>query len=98
GQGKRHGHENVQGFLHGVVGHVKHDENDHQYDGNDNLQTLFGTNLVLVLSAPFDVIASRHGHALCDDSLRFLDKPPDVTAPHIHQNGSSQQAVLAGDH
>src|SRR5262249_65350 len=88
----------MQGFFGGVIGHIKHHEDDHQHDRNDNLQSLFGAELVFILAAPFDVIARRHRDALRHSPFRLVNESTDVSAANVHEYGSTEQAVLTRDH
>src|SRR5262249_19245863 len=73
-------------------------ENNDKNDRYDDLEALLRTDLIFVLSTPFDVIAWRHADALGDDPLGFLDKSSDITAAHIHQDSPPEQPVLTRNH
>src|SRR5688572_29064563 len=88
----------MQGLFCGMVGQIKQHENDEENDGYHDLETLLRADLILVLSAPFDVVPGRHCDPLCDDTLRFLDETAHIATADIHKHCATQQAILAADH
>ena len=88
----------MERFFSRVIRHVEQDENSDKNDRYDDLEALLRTDLIFVLSTPFDVITWRHADALGDSSLGFLDKSSNIPAAHIHQDRSPEQPVLARNH
>src|SRR5262249_14984043 len=74
------------------------DENDDENYGYNDLQALLCPNLVLILTAPLDVITRRHANAFRHDSLCFIDKSINVATADIHQDSPAQQTIFASNH
>src|SRR5262249_4610620 len=88
----------MEGFLRRVVCHVEHYKDDDQNDRNDDLESFLCSNLILILTAPLDVVARGHSDALSDDTLCLLHKSAASATSNIHEYGAPEKAVLAGDH
>ena len=85
-------------FFQGAVGAIEQHEDYKQNKRNHGLQPRPCTDLILVLAAPFKVVALRHFYLRSDCLLRLLNKAAHVASADVEQHRSAKQAVFAGDH
>ena len=85
-------------FQHRAVCEIEQSEDDYQHDGYDYKQAVACALLVLVLSAPRDVVARGKLHLPHDGRLRFFDEATDIAPSHAQEHRAAKESVLAGDH
>src|SRR4030095_12164621 len=73
-------HDHMRRFDRRVVGEIQQTEDDDEHDGYDEHQPLSRSLLVLILSAPREVITSWKLHLFRDDGFRLIDESSDVQA------------------
>src|SRR6185437_13809326 len=74
-------------------------ENDHQHHRQDPDERPFAADQVLVLPAPFDIIALwQNRQHLIQPLLRLPDRPRQVPVPHVEEYRPAQRRILRIDH
>src|SRR5262249_24501465 len=77
---------------------IEEAKNDYQHDWQHQHQSFARSLLVLILTAPVDVVSGRELHLTGDLCCRFINKAADVSTTHVQQHSATQQAIFTGDH
>ena len=74
---------------------IEHDKDDQENDWHDKSDPLFGSDLILPLSAPPERVTGRQGELALQDRFCLPYKAPHVSSADIQKNNGAKLSVLA---
>ena len=89
-QRERHGEQHLRRVEEGPVRQIQHEVDHQQHRGDDDLEPLARTGLVLVLAAPFHVGALRQRYRPSEHRSGFVHEAADVAASNVQKDGDHQ--------
>src|SRR5262245_53690277 len=91
--------KNEDGRFYGrMKNHVEKNENHKEYDGHDDLQSCFRTQLELIFSGPFVGITRRQFQFFMEQTVRLRDEATVVFRGQIEIDVTRQQTFFIADH